>query len=86
MLRQKGITVFELLIGLSIMSGVSLYTMKMTEEVEEAVEIYQNRVQDVQTLRAKLKPDQYRKSNSETLFDGVEKSVVGDDFSLSVNY
>jgi len=54
MFRQNGITVLELLIGLSIMSGVSLYTVHMTEEVEEAVSIYQDRVLDVQTLKARL--------------------------------
>lgn len=55
MFKQTGITVLEMLIGLSIMSGVSLYTMKMTEKVEDAVVIYQDSVKDMKTIKEKLK-------------------------------
>jgi len=81
MFRQGGITVLELLIGLSITSGVSLYTMKMTEEVEEAVGVYQEHVQDVQALRNKLKalPNKGNASK-EVLLDSINESVLESDF------
>jgi hypothetical protein len=67
MLKQKGITVLELLIGLGIMSGVSLYTMKMTEEVETAVKSYQDNVQNIQKIKQKLKNIQLDSVNTEGL-------------------
>lgn len=85
MFRQGGITVLELLIGLSITSGVSLYTMKMTEEVEEAVGVYQEHVQDVQALRKKLKalPYQGDGDKEELLdqinFDSINESILESD-------
>jgi len=77
MFRQTGMTVLELLIGLSIMSGVSLYTMEMTEEVEEAVAVYQNRVLDVQTLKAKLNAlPKYEATDVDALLAEVEGEQV----------
>ncbi len=67
MLKQKGITVLELLIGLGIMSGVSLYTMKMTEEVEDAVSLYQEKAQNIQKIKEKLKNIQLDNVNAEDL-------------------
>jgi type II secretory pathway component PulJ len=66
-LKQKGITVLELLIGLGIMSGVSLYTMKMTEEVETAVNLYQDKAQNIQVIKEKLKRVQLDEVNSDEL-------------------
>ncbi len=80
MFKQAGITVLELLIGLSIMSGVSLYGMEMTEEVEDAVAVYQNRALDVQALRAKLHSisnlPKYETTNVDALLAEVEGEQV----------
>lgn len=70
MLKQKGITVLELLIGLGIMSGVSLYTMKMTEEVEDAVSLYQEKAQNIQKIKERLKNIQLDNLNAEDLLEG----------------
>ncbi len=79
MFRQTGITVLELLIGLSIMSGVSLYTMEMTAEVEEAVAVYQNRVLDVQALKARLHAiPKYEATDVDALLAEVDGEQVGD--------
>jgi predicted nucleic acid-binding OB-fold protein len=77
MLKHKGITVLELLIGLSIMSGVSLYTMKMTEEVENAVSLYQDKANNIQEIREKLKHVQLDEINNQTLIDDVE-GIISD--------
>jgi type II secretory pathway component PulJ len=69
MLKQNGITVLELLIGLSVMSGVSLYTVHMAEEVEEAISVYENRTVDVQKLRNKLKSAPNQATNGAKLFE-----------------
>ena len=69
-MKQKGITVLELLIGLGIMSGVSLYTMKMTEEVEGAVSLYQEKAQNIQKIKDKLKNIQLDNVNAEYLLEG----------------
>lgn len=76
MLQQKGITVLELLIGLGIMSGVSLYTMKMTEEVETAVKSYQDNVQNIQKIKQKLKSIQIDNVNAvDLLMSEVELEI-----------
>lgn len=76
MFKQKGITVLELLIGLGIMSGVSLYTMKMTEEVETAVKSYQDNVQNIQKIKQKIKNIQLDNVNTEDLLiSGVEIEI-----------
>lgn len=77
MLKHKGITVLELLIGLSIMSGVSLYTMKMTEEVESAVSLYQDKANNIQEIREKLKHVQLDEINNQALIDDVE-GIISD--------
>lgn len=77
MLKHKGITVLELLIGLSIMSGVSLYTMKMTEEVENAVSLYQDKANNIQEIREKLKHVQLDEINNQALIDDVE-GIISD--------
>ncbi|MFV1922582.1 MAG: hypothetical protein ACMZ63_08265 [Methylotenera sp.] len=79
MLKQKGITVLELLIGLGIMSGVSLYTMKMTEEVETAVKAYQDSAQHIQAIKEKLKYQQLRAINVEDMLDADGEFVVVDE-------
>lgn len=72
----KGITVLELLIGLGIMSGVSLYTMKMTEEVETAVKSYQDNVQNIQKIKQKLKSIQIDNVNAvDLLMSEVELEI-----------
>lgn len=80
MLKQKGITVLELLIGLSVMSGVSVYTVQMAEEVEDAVSLYENRIVDVKTLRDKLKTVSNTQANYDELLDIDEEFLVVEQF------
>ncbi len=78
MFKQKGITVLELLVGLSIMSGASLYSAEITKEVEETIATFQGRVLDVQVLKARLPMmPQYEATDVDALFAEVESERVG---------
>lgn len=56
MRKYRGITSLELLLGLSIASSVTLYTLSMSEEVEQAVSEYQSQTQtvDIKAIRSRM--------------------------------
>ena len=53
MLKQVGISTLELLLSLTIISSISAYTLKMSEEVEVNIKEYQQQI-NLKELRKKI--------------------------------